>query len=685
MTTFGRKTASPPGPRRRPGPPPLLARPGRFALVVIVITGAFLGIGCKLFWLQYYESRYLSAKADDARRYSRPSRAERGQIRDSHDTVLAKSREVWDIGVDPSSLTPQNDDDVERIASELARILKLRAADLVAVFRHKFREIGEHPAPGEDESGTTDTADDVSAGLGPKLRPIRWVKIAEGVSDATRDSVVAKMAELRVKAVYASRRFERDYPYGKLSSQLIGYVNKEGKPSMGIEKAFDFFLTGEDGWVDSQWDGKHRESPDRRIREVKPRDGNSVILTIDANVQQLAEAELGKACEEYHPEWGIAIVSEAKTGRILALTNWPTFDLNAYNDLTKSPLVAQKNRAVTDVYEPGSVFKIVSYAAAFKEGLITADTMIDCGPDRKSPFFVPYKGKLYKLPKDDENLGRVDVRRAIAKSSNRAAAQIGMRVAEVCGEKKFWDYLAGFGFGSYTGLVTGSEVRGRLKKPEEWDWAATGATITRLPMGHSVDVTALQTHFAMGVIASGGDLLAPLLVSRVVDRDGATVCDFAPVVRRHVIPKNVAAQVADLLRGVVSKDGTGRQAIIPGYDVAGKTGTTAILVKNPATGKFEYSETRNVASFCGFLPAEDPQIVISVIMRDPSGKGQAFGGAYSAPVFKAIAEGVIKWLKIPPHNQQEYDAAQDKLRGRAPRPAALPARPEAPRISFPAL
>lgn len=716
---------------RRSGPPPLLARSGRFALVVVCISLAFGAVGARLFWLHVVDAPRLRVFADEKRRSFRQLSAERGQILDSRGGVFATSHEVWDIIVNPSLFTAEQESRLGEIAESVAKITGKSRLQVLDIFQKRFRgdpsgvdaaategapparkpapaapapapapvpigSISDEPveqdeSPGPDDAPAPlaptpanpvahDAALEADAPEGAKSDPenkdrrvIRWAKVAEGVDLKTRDAIAA----LRVQAVYSERRFERGYPRKQLAAQLIGYINKNGVASMGIERAFDFFLKGEDGWIDSRQDKRGREMADRRIRYIEPTDGQNVELTIDPMIQQAAEEELAKNCEAYRPEWGIAIVSEAKTGKLLALANWPTFDLNEYNNPAKAPMASQKNRAVTDIYEPGSVFKIVSYAAALQENLITFDSQFNCGPNHREPFYAPYKGKMYKLPKDDEFLGVIDTRKAIAKSSNRAAAQIGMRVAESCGEQKLYDYMAGFGFGSRTGLVTGTEVPGLLMKPSRWQWSTKAATITNLCMGHSVSVTALQTHYAMGVIASGGDLLEPMLVNRISDKTGGAI-EFSPVVRKRAITPETAQKVALLLRGVVT-DGTGRKANIPGYDVAGKTGTTSMIVKNPITGKSGYSNTENIVSFCGFFPAGNPQIVISVILENPSGKvrGQAFGGEYSAPIFKAIAESTIAWLKIPPANQAAYDEAQARERKKRGLPPVSPnpARP----------
>ncbi len=660
---------------RRSGPPPLLARSGRFALVVFAVSVSFCAVGARLYWLHVVDAPRLRAFADEKRRSFQRLSAQRGRILDSRGGVFATSREVWDVIVDPGSFNPEQEARLGEIAESVAKLTGKSRLQVLDIFQRRFRDEStsgdDKPAlePSADEAGPA-AADaspdgDRDAADEKNRRQIRWAKLAEGVDLKTRDAVAA----LRVRAVRCDRRFEREYPRGRLASHLIGYVNKIGLPAMGIEKAFDFYLKGEDGWIDSRQNKKGQEMADRRIREISPSDGQSVELTLDAHIQQAAEQELDRIATEYAPLSATVIVSEAKSGRLLALANWPSFDLNEYNDRTKAPMESQRNRAVTDIYEPGSVFKIVSYSAALQEGLLTPDTMIDC-----SLGAAPYRGKVLSLPEDAHHLGRVDLRHAVWQSSNRGAAQIGMKVAEVKGEQRFWKYMSDFGFGSACGLVTGTEVPGILHKPEKWD----GITITRLPMGHSVSVTPLQMHFGMSVIAAGGDLYAPMLVSRIVGSttrgaDGRevqeVVREFEPVVRqRGVISRTTSMTVADMLRGVCGKEGTAKLAAIPGYDVAGKTGTTQKIIGG------KYSSSHHVASFAGFFPASDPRIVITVVVDEPHGKGTGYGGVYSAPAFRNIAEKCIKWLEIPPSNRAEYEEAQAKELKKSGQTSAPPAR-----------
>ena len=352
---------------------------------------------------------------------------------------------------------------------------------------------------------------------------IRWVVIAHEVDK----EVFKKITGLKIKALRGELKYRRHYPNGQLASHVIGYVNKEGQSACGIEKALNNFLQGQKGWIESERDGRRREIASIRLREVQPVDGNNVILSINSLVQKTCEDALNKAVAQYNPISAVIIVSEPKTGRILGLANWPTFDLNKFYDAKLSPLDSQRNRAVSDVYEPGSVFKIVSVAGALEEKLITPNSVYDC-----SLLQVPYRGRMISMPADSHATGIVTVRDIVRESSNRGTVQIGMLYSEKKGEERFDKLVKSFGFGSVSNLITGAEVPGLIISPEKWD----GITISRLPMGHSISVTALQIHYAMSVIAAEGLLMQPQLVLRVEDsKTKETVIDYPPRARGRVI------------------------------------------------------------------------------------------------------------------------------------------------------
>ncbi len=267
------------------------------------------------------------------------------------------------------------------------------------------------------------------------------------------------MTKLGIKGVYGSRVYRRDYPDNELAAHVIGYVDREERPVAGMEHYADFYLRGENGWLESERDGRSHELAQFRTREVPAVDGFNVSLTIDATVQRIVEDELAKIAQQYDPQKATIIVSDPRTGFILSLANYPSFDLNSFNKLSKNDQRRMRNVAVADEYEPGSVFKIVAVSGALNEGLVTTQTEFDCELEK-----VDYNGITRSLPRDDERYGHpLSVAEIIAHSSNKGAAQLAMRL----GDRRFYDYARAFGFGQYTGFPVGGEVTGNLKAPRE--------------------------------------------------------------------------------------------------------------------------------------------------------------------------------------------------------------------------
>jgi cell division protein FtsI/penicillin-binding protein 2 len=368
-----------------------------------------------------------------------------------------------------------------------------------------------------------------------------------------------------------------------------------------------------------------------------------VSLSIDATVQHIAEDELAKIAEQYQPKKATIIVSDPQTGFILALANYPSFDLNTFNKLPRDEQGKMRNIAVADEYEPGSVFKIVAASGALNDGLVTPRTEFDCSIEK-----IDYNGLTRNLPRENvgDHFEQLSVSEIISHSSNKGAAQLAMRL----GDRRFYDYARAFGFGQRTGFPVGGEISGNLKAPEKWD----SMTITRMPMGQSVTATPLQMQQAMMVIASGGLLLKPQIIRQIRDSHGELVYTFGRIEARRVISEQTAKIVARMLEKVVSTEGTAPTAAIPGFECAGKTGTPQKLMPVTlanGTTMLQYSNTHHVASFVGFFPASHPQVSISVIVDDADARcpgGVAYGWKVAAPAFKRIGERLIKYLDIRP-------------------------------------
>jgi cell division protein FtsI/penicillin-binding protein 2 len=407
-------------------------------------------------------------------------------------------------------------------------------------------------------------------------------------------------------------------------------VNREQQAAAGLESYADFYLRGQQGWRLGERDGRNRELPQFAVREVPRFDGYNVRLSIDSTVQDIVEQELAALAAKFRPAKASIIVSDTD-GFILAMANHPTFNPNEYNKVPKEEEARMKNIAVTDVYEPGSVFKIVPAAAALEERLVSARTVIDCGVDRAT-----YNGRVLKLPAEDHAMGRLSVAEIISHSSNRGAAQLGM----LLGEERLHRYASAFGFGTRLGFPTG-EVRGTLHPFRKW----YPIDITRIPMGHTVSSTVLQMHQAMSVIASGGVLLRPQIIRQITSATGDVVYAYDRAEIGRAVSPETAAEVARMLIGVTRQGGTAPNAAIEGFDVAGKTGTSQKIIDG------RYSNRHHVGSFVGFFPAQRPRVVISVVVDDAdrtAAGGNGYGRVVAAPSFKRIGERLIPILGIRP-------------------------------------
>lgn len=559
----------------------------RFHLCTVVVAAGFLLICARLYFLQVLEAETIAAEGHSVRKRLMPLEPKRGEILDRNGTLLAGTRSRILLGADPAVVDPE----------ESAKL-----ALLAGMLDVGFAELKEKLHPRE------------RAG-----RPVRWVPLAE-----IGETLYASVEEIGLKGVYGNRRYERYYPGREMAAHLIGFINKEQTPVMGVERALNYYLEGQRGWLETEVDGQRRELAVFRERKVEARDGLHVQLSIDLFVQSVIEDAVANLVEEMEPEGMSIIVSDPSSGEILGLANHPSFDPNSFWDY---PLGNQRNRAVTDQYEPGSTFKIVPVAGALEEGLVGAESLIDCSPDR-----VLHNGVNIPMPRDHRDLGTVAVRTVVSKSSNRGAAQLGM----LLGEDRLFAYADRFGFGKETGWPLSGEVNGSLPGVSEWD----GYTISRLPTGYAVGATPLQVHQAMATLANDGVRVKPRLLKAVLDRENEKALDLEPDERERVVSKDTALLMKAMLTGVVSPEGTARRAAIPGYAVAGKTGTSRKILEG------QYSSRHHVASFSGFFPATNPEVVITVVVDDAKIAGPAYGGLVAAPVFRSIGEKLIPHLGI---------------------------------------
>lgn len=573
----------------------------RLGVVCLAVLTAFGAVGTRLYLLHVVEADTLLEIVERNRRQIIVQSARRGNIVDGNGNLLATTRTEVELGVDPQAVRAEDREKWPQLAAMVGKSLP----ELEAL-------MNERTVRG-------------SSGFSDDVRLVRWQKLHDSLSEADFQAVMG----LGIRGVYGNRRFSRFYPGQELASHLIGYLNREGTPVTGVERAMDFYLRGQNGWVESERDGRRQEMVHFRSREVLPTDGLHVQLTIDNVIQHMVEQELAQIVREHNPKGATIIVSEPVTGAILGLGNYPTFDLNQFNT---SPLENQRNLAVTDLLEPGSTFKIVPVAAALNECLIDPDTVFDCGITS-----IQVGSRSVRLPRDHRPFGNMTVAEIVTKSSNIGVAHLGV----LMGATRLHDYSARFGFGERTDFSLGGEVRGTLHDVRDWD----GLTITRLPMGHAVSATPMQIHSAMGAIANHGILMRPQVVRQALDREGRAVVSFAPIARRRVVSGEAARTLAAMLVQVTGPEGTARQAAIAGYEVAGKTGTTQKIVNG------RYSNRHHIASFSGFFPAAQPRVVMTIIVDEPRGQGNSYGGLVAAPSFRRIGEQLIPYLGIPPTNE----------------------------------
>ena len=470
-----------------------------------------------------------------------------------------------------------------------------------------------------------------------------YVVIKKGLAESVANDLADKMNGKALRGVYFEQDSSRIYPNGTMLCHVLGFVDHTHHGVRGIEKSMDDYLSGHDGFRYTERDRTGKEIEFYRGQERPARAGCNVRLTVDMGLQNIVETELGAAVKQFRPASAIVILMKPQTGEILALANWPNYDLNSVGDYKEDDM---KDRAIEDMVEPGSIFKIVTASAALNERAVKMDTMIFCENGHFN-----FAGKVLK---DHHGYGDLSVMDILMKSSNIGAAKLAM----LMGEQKFYEYIRRFGFGERTGVALPGEINGLVHPPHLW----SKISISRIPMGQGVGVTPLQTVAAMSAVANGGHLMMPQIVHEITDEHNSVVANYPPVEIRQVMSAEVSKEMRDALKRVVSKEGTAVLAAVAGFTVAGKTGTAQI----PIPGGAGYYDNKYVASFEGFMPADNPAFVALVMINDPkTGPEQYYGGLVAAPVFSRIAEKAARYLNLEPHpedtlgNKMIYTNARD--------------------------
>ncbi len=465
----------------------------------------------------------------------------------------------------------------------------------------------------------------------------RFLWINRKVDPATADCVRG----LGLSGVNFLPEIRRFYPKRRVAAHVLGYVGMDNEGMSGVEYVFEKEIRGEDGQQIVWSDARNRPAASRV--EKRPQPGRDIYLTIDETLQYMAETEMEAAVRESGAKGGLAILLRPETGEILAMAGVPGFNPNRYGDFHPS---TWRNRSVTDAYEPGSTFKIFTAAAALEEGVVTEDERIDCGRG-----VIEVGGRLIR---DHHLFDVLTFREVLERSSNVGMIRIGQRL----GPERLEAYVRAFGFGETTGVGLSAESRGILHGVTEW----RPATLAAISFGQEIAVTPLQMVTAVNVLAASGYLMRPILVKEIGSPRNEALISTSPSPLRRVVSMETAARLKDILVGVVER-GTGKRAAIPGYTVAGKTGTA-----QKAAPQGGYSKTDFVSSFVGFAPAGAPEITALVLLDSPIGD---HSGGRAAGVFARILERSLRYLGVPPDVSREGGARSIKLASRWPRQEPL--------------
>ncbi len=618
-------------------------------MLSILLVIAFCGLGYRLVDLQVQRHPRLLKEAQRNTDQVELLNPRRGDIRDIRGKLLATSLPAKTVFADPAFIGEYRSDIARAIAPHLRMsewtifdslkpAVRMRTNDNVVSLVTNRYVVLERKVPVE-----------------------RWLQVSNAMANLTFGEDEKKLPKkqrqffrnLRKMGINADQVEDtiRVYPNKSLAAHVLGFAGTreieinnrraiEPVGIEGIELAFNSKLNGAPGWRISEKDRRQREIAMKRVYEIEPRNGLDVILTIDTGLQHIVEDELAKMVKQFEPESATVVVVRPATGEIAAMATLPTFDSNQPGVV---PAGFRRNRAIMDVYEPGSTFKIVVVAAAYEERISKPTDMVYC----ENGSFT-YAGKVLR---DDHRLGWLSVEGVITHSSNIGAAKIGLKL----GSNRLYSYVRRFGFGELSGVSLYGEVRGIVYPVRKW----SGLSITRIPMGHEVAVTPLQITMAMAAIANEGKLMRPKLVDRLEDSSGQVAVRYAPEMVRQVISKKSAHRMVEALKTVVSTNGTAVKAKMEYYTAAGKTGTAQ------KAGAGGYVRGKYIASFIGFFPADRPELVISVIVNEP--KTGYYGGQVCAPCFREIALRSANYLNIQPDIIGLSDSLQTQVNRRPAR------------------
>ncbi|HWR43280.1 stage V sporulation protein D [Sporomusa sp.] len=550
----------------------------RVACLFLIISVIMMGLIGRLLYLQFYKSAWLSENAVDQRIREIPVEAKRGIIFDRHGRELAVSVSTESVYAIPAEIRNH-----EETAARLAAILALDENNL----KNKLK----------------------------KRQAFTWIK------RKIEPETARQVQMLNLPGIGLTQESQRYYPHDNLAAHILGFNGIDSQGLDGVEMTFDSYLKGRSGSIVIEYDARGREIPQASHRFVPPVEGNNIYLTIDLVIQQIVERELDRVMKETQAKAATIIAIDPRDGGVLALANRPDYNPNKFSEV--SPKL-WRNIAVSNVYEPGSTFKIITTSAAMSEHIVKPDERFF------DPGEVEVQGRNIHCWKHGGH-GSQTFAEVVQNSCNVGFVNVGLRL----GRDPFYRYIDAFGFGRTTNIDLPGEAKGLMIDRAK----ATPINIATMSIGQSIAVSPVQLVTAAAAVANDGQLLRPQIVREVKDKSGQIVRGFQPDVIRQVLDPTITKQVKEILESVVSQ-GSGKNAYIEGFKIAGKTGTAQKV------GAGGYLPDKYVASFVGFAPADNPQVAMLVIIDEPV--GLYYGGQIAAPVFGAVMKDVLQYLKVSP-------------------------------------
>lgn len=591
----------------------------RVTVMLIIALAGFFAIIARLFYVQIIKGDYYKEKAYLQQTKDRTVKASRGTIYDSNGNKLALSVSTNTLTVAPTNI---EDEQKEQIAKDIAEI------------------IGEE-------------YDTVLAKLN---KTVSLVTIKTNIEKETATKLSSYISENDLKGIYVDESTNRIYPYNNLLSHTLGFTGTDDQGLFGLESYYEEELAGEDGRIVGSIDGGGNETPYEEEEYIEPKNGNDIILTVDATIQQIVEKNLSKAVKENDAVKGACIVMRPKTGEVLAIANYPDFDLNDPFTINDEELKSKwdtlsskeknealnkmwRNTCISDAYEPGSIFKVVTASAAIEENILEMDTanVFNC-----SGYFTVsgWKIRCWRYPRTH---GSQSLREAIMNSCNPAFMQAGLKI----GIDKYVEYMKAYNLYDKTGIDLPGETNGIIHDPDtmtELDLATTS-------FGQTISITTMQEAVIYSAIANGGKIMKPYIVKEIRDANGNLIKETTPTVKKQVISEQTASDVLSALYDTVEK-GTGKGAKISGYTVAGKTGTGE---EGRGTSMWY------MASFAGVAPVNDPEVVVIFSLYDPRGTQGHQGGTVCAPVVGNIIDETLRYLDINPSYTVEETNTEETI------------------------